>query len=104
MKNKTFWKRTGLGLASFTAVGLLITGCSTTSKQTGNTKAVAQKTDSGKSGAQLWADNCMRCHNFRSPASFSDAQWEVAAMHMRIRANLTAEEHKKILEFLKAGN
>jgi mono/diheme cytochrome c family protein len=104
MKNKTFWKLTGLCLAAFTAVGLMITGCATTSKQAGNAKAVAQKTDSAKSGAQLWAENCQRCHNFRSPASFSDAQWEVAAMHMRVRANLTAEEHRKIIEFLKAGN
>jgi len=24
-------------------------------------------------------------------------------MHMRVRANLTPEEHKKILEFLKSG-
>jgi hypothetical protein len=58
----------------------------------------------GKSGAQLWAENCVRCHNIRSPSSLSPAQWEVAAMHMRIRANLTPEEHKKILEFLKSGS
>ncbi len=57
----------------------------------------------GKSGAQLWAENCIRCHNIRSPGSLSPAQWEVAMMHMRARANLTPEEHKKILEFLKAG-
>jgi hypothetical protein len=57
----------------------------------------------GKSGAELWAENCVRCHNIRSPSSLSPAQWEVAAMHMRIRANLTPEEHKKILEFLKSG-
>jgi hypothetical protein len=25
-------------------------------------------------------------------------------MHMRVRANLTPEEHKKILEFLKSGS
>ena len=59
---------------------------------------------SGKSGTQLWAENCTRCHNNRSPASYSDAQWEVAMHHMRIRANLTAEEHTKILEFLQSAN
>ena len=57
----------------------------------------------GKSGAQLWADNCNRCHNIRSPSNYSPAQWEVIMMHMRVRANLTPEEHKKILEFLKSG-
>lgn len=59
---------------------------------------------SGKSGTQLWSENCTRCHNDRSPATFNDAQWEVAMHHMRIRANLTAEEHQKILEFLQSAN
>ena len=53
----------------------------------------------GKSGAQLWAENCVHCHNIRSPSSLSRTQWEVAAMHMRVRANLTPEEHKKNLNF-----
>lgn len=60
--------------------------------------------ETGKSGTQLWSENCTRCHNDRSPASYSDAQWEVAMQHMRIRANLTAEEHRKILEFLQSAN
>ncbi len=55
-------------------------------------------------GAELWANNCQRCHNFRDPTSLSDAQWDVVLMHMRIRANLTAEEHRGILEYLKSSN
>jgi hypothetical protein len=58
----------------------------------------------GKGGAELWAENCIRCHNIRSPSNYSPAQWEVVMMHMRVRANLTPEEHKKILEFLKSGS
>lgn len=57
-----------------------------------------------KGGAQLWAENCMRCHNIRSPRSYTDAQWEVAAHHMRVRGNLLADEHRSILAFLKSGN
>lgn len=57
-----------------------------------------------KTGAQLWAENCMRCHNFRSPASQSDEAWDVSMHHMRERGYLTAVEHKKILAFLKASN
>jgi len=56
-----------------------------------------------KTDTQLCAENRVRCHNIRSPSSLSPAQWEVAMMHMRVRANLTPEEHKKILEFLKSG-
>src|SRR5438552_17494328 len=73
-------------------------GCATNQQSGG----IAAGT-SGKSGAQLWAENCVRCHNIRSPGSLSPVQWEVAMMHMRARANLTPEEHKKILEFLKSG-
>ena len=73
-------------------------GCAT-NKQSGEVAAGTP----GKSGAQLWAENCVRCHNIRSPSSYSGMQWEVGLMHMRVRANLTPEEHKKILEFLKSG-
>lgn len=66
--------------------------------------AAEEREPAGKGAAQSWSENCARCHNMRSPSSYSDAEWEVAMMHMRIRGNLTATEHKKILEFLKASN
>src|SRR6266699_1938749 len=74
-------------------------GCAT-NNQSGEVAAGT----TGKSGAQLWAENCNRCHNIRSPSNYSPAQWEVVMAHMRVRANLTPEEHKKILEFLKSGS
>ena len=40
----------------------------------------------------------------RSPGSYSNSQWEVALLHMRVRANLTAEEHKDILAFMKSAH
>ncbi len=55
-------------------------------------------------GAQLWAENCNRCHNAPPPERFSDAQWNVIVHHMRLRANLTGEETRKITEFLQASN
>lgn len=84
----------GFGLVSpaLALACLLSTGCKTTS------------TSADKGGAQLWAENCQRCHNFRSPASLSDAHWEVAMHRMRVRANLTAEEHEEIVNFLKSAN
>lgn len=86
-------------LAGIAVVGLaavdLLTGCSTLKEQ----RPVSEQT-----GAELWQNNCVRCHQFRSPASLSDAQWDVAGHHMRVRANLTADEHEKIVAFLKASN
>jgi hypothetical protein len=53
-----------------------------------------------KSGAQLWAENCQRCHNTPSPASFSHEQWVTVGMHMQTRAQLTEKERDKIIAFL----
>jgi hypothetical protein len=88
-------------IISCTALTWLI-GCAA-NKQSGEVAGGATPSATGKSGAQLWAENCIRCHNIRSPSQYSPAQWEVVMMHMRVRANLTPEEHKKILEFLKSG-
>jgi cytochrome c2 len=53
-----------------------------------------------KSGAQLWAENCQRCHNTPSPASFSHEQWVTIGLHMQTRAILTDKERDKIIAFL----
>ena len=57
-----------------------------------------------KGGAQLWAENCNRCHYAPAPDRYSDAQWDVVVHHMRMRANLTGEEARQIAVFLKSAN
>lgn len=54
-----------------------------------------------KTGVQLWAENCQRCHNTPSPNTFSPEQWETIGMHMQTRALITEDERKKIVAFLK---
>lgn len=61
---------------------------------------VESKKVAAKSGAQLWAENCQRCHNPPSPASFSHEQWVTIGMHMQTRAHLTEKEKDKIISFL----
>jgi hypothetical protein len=56
---------------------------------------------SSKTGVQLWAENCQRCHNTPSPSSFSPEQWETIGMHMQTRALITEDERNKIVAFLK---
>lgn len=85
----------------------LATGCSqgsSTGAAGEGDNAQASAADSGKSGAELWAENCNRCHNVRPPPSFSDAQWSAIVHHMRQRANLTGEEARKITVFLQSAN
>jgi hypothetical protein len=62
--------------------------------------AVSEKISS-KSGAQLWGENCQRCHNTPPPNTFSPEQWETIGMHMQSRALLTDKERDKIVGFLK---
>ena len=57
-----------------------------------------------KSGAQLWGENCNRCHNAPDPHTFSDDQWDAAVEHMHQKAILTDTETKKVVEFLKSAN
>ena len=54
-----------------------------------------------KSGAQLWGENCRRCHNAPDPNTFSSDQWITVGMHMQSRALLTDQERDKIIGFLK---
>ena len=57
-----------------------------------------------KSGAQLWGENCSRCHNTPDPTIYSDDQWDAATEHMRQKAILTDLEITKIRIFLKSAN
>jgi hypothetical protein len=55
------------------------------------------------SGAELWTLNCSRCHMSRSPGEFTAAQWQTILMHMRVRANLPADQAKELQKFFQAG-
>jgi hypothetical protein len=88
----------------FSALGFaLACGCShnSTSASTENAQTAAVPE---KGGAQLWSENCSRCHNLRPPQSYSNAQWQAVVHHMRLRANLTGEEARSITAFLQASS
>lgn len=87
------------GTALLWISGLLLAGCASTPAAATSSGGIASK-----GGAQLWAESCVRCHNVRSPSVYSDAEWDVVMHHMRIRANLTAADTTRVLEFLKSAN
>lgn len=74
----------------------------TTTTAPSDAEAMAMAPRTG--GAQTWSENCMRCHNYRRPRGRSDREWAAIVHHMRVRANLTADEHRLILRFLQAAN
>ena len=73
-----------------TILTLLTTACATPPQKLGR--------------AELWQQNCMRCHNLRPAESFSDSEWEIIMLQMRTHTHLPAYESKAILEFLQQSN
>ena len=79
-------------LVMIMASAIMINGCAVP-------KAIADK-----SGAQLWGENCNRCHNAPDPKTYTDDRWDAATEHMHQKAILTDDEITKIRIFLKSAN
>jgi cytochrome c5 len=52
----------------------------------------------GDEGERRFQENCGRCH--MPPESLSPREVKAVLQHMRVRANLTAEDEKLILKYL----
>lgn len=52
-------------------------------------------------GAELYSMHCNRCHAERYPTERTAAQWKTILLHMRVRANLPAEQSRTILKYLQ---
>ncbi|MBI3874611.1 MAG: hypothetical protein HY300_01295 [Verrucomicrobia bacterium] len=89
-------------MLALTLAGIHLAGCATTPSSTSSRGRSEPPSNAG--AAQLWAQNCAHCHNIRTPSAYSDMQWDVVMLHMRIRGNLTAEDHRAILAFLKSAH
>jgi hypothetical protein len=70
---------------------------------TNSSSTVSNDSYMGLSGEELWSNNCLRCHNIRPPTMYSNEQWDVIVHHMRLRANITGQEQRAIVEFLKSA-
>lgn len=65
-------------------------------------KPAAKKAEPKKwSGADLYAMHCNRCHPERYATERTATQWKTIMLHMRVRANLPADQAKAILKYLQ---
>ncbi|HEV8712359.1 MAG TPA: cytochrome c [Candidatus Binatia bacterium] len=55
-------------------------------------------------GAKLWGAYCGLCHNARSGSEFNRLEWDTLLLHMRVRANLPAEDAEAIRVFLRSSH
>ena len=88
-----------IGLAALLTVAA---GCAGPDGPTGGGAAKAEPV-AAKGRAQLWAENCQRCHNARPASWYSEREWEVAMHHMLVRGYLTRHEHDSVMEFFRAA-
>jgi mono/diheme cytochrome c family protein len=86
------------------SLAVVVAGCASEPPKQSAAQSPEAAAATEKGGAQLWAENCSRCHNVRSPRSFSDSQWQAITQHMRLRANLTGQETRAITEFLQSSD
>ena len=100
---KTIYKIFIAGVALLFS-GALIVSCSSTKDAYTAVTEVEDEFKIEKSGAQMWGEACNRCHLAPSPADYNDTDWETISLHMKVRANLTEKEIKKIEAFLKSAN
>ena len=56
----------------------------------------------GIDGATVYANNCNRCHEYRSPTEFNGPQWSIITTHMRVIGGIPADESRAVFEYLKA--
>ncbi len=51
-------------------------------------------------GAEVFNNNCARCHNARPLEEFSLEEWAVIMPHMREKAHLTGKETDAVMQFI----
>ena len=77
-------------------IACIISGSALLLSSCAPTKEIAEK-----SGAQLWGENCNRCHNAPSMEQYSKEQWTIIGTHMKLKAGLTHDEMTKVVSFLQ---
>ncbi len=88
-------------MTSIISTTLVLAQTSPANKPAGTAAKPAAKANSTKQldvGQRKFDANCGRCHSF--PEQLSPSITGTVVRHMRVRANLSAEDEKDILRFL----
>ena len=108
MKNKTIILAISTIAAAATCL-ILAPGCSSQAPNASAEAPVMVQNSSSffphvkKTGGEIWAENCIRCHYLRPSTQYSPAQWDVIVSHMRMRANLNGEEQRAVYQLMTGG-
>jgi len=98
-------QRVGLCLTAMVASFYVLTIHAGSEADSKPAKPKSEKKAQGKrkplTGAELYAIHCNRCHPERYAAERTATHWKTILTHMRVRANLPAEQARTILKFLQ---
>lgn len=89
------WRITAMCVAALVGTWSLWAQTNAKPEQPAPVPANGGQTDRGQ---QVFEQNCSRCHN--PPEGFSPRISGTIAMHMRVRANLSAADEKALRRFL----
>lgn len=105
---KFWWRVSTLVGVSLLGLGLSLAQAQPPAKhahgKTEHKKVAAKKARHERTGAELYAMNCNRCHSERYPMEHTDAQWKTVMLHMRTRAQIPAKDARAILKYLQGSN
>jgi hypothetical protein len=91
-----------LALAVFLGASTWLPAADSASKPATPEEKAPKKAQKKKlSGEELYAMHCNRCHPERYATERTEAQWKTIMLHMRVRANLPADQAKTILKYLQ---
>ncbi len=65
--------------------------------------AIPSALQAQRSGVEIWANACGRCHTAQPPNRYTAKDWDSIGRHMILTARLTTAQGEAVLEFLKAG-
>lgn len=78
----------------------LLSACSST-KAVPVTPVIAVEMTQEEAGKMIYEANCANCHSLYPVASFTEAEWEPLVYNMQKNANLSDDEIKIVLDYLK---
>jgi cytochrome c5 len=96
------WRHALVAFAVVFAAASLLTVAAADATANKDAKEETKKAEKKKlTGAELYAIHCNRCHPERYATERTPAQWKTIMLHMRVRANLPAQEAKTIMKYLQ---
>lgn len=93
-----WWKTAMFSTAMVCAGSICVSTCAQTGAKPQRQMPAPSSNPPADRGQQVFAQNCSRCHN--APEGFSPRISGTIAMHMRVRASLSAADEKALRHFL----